>query len=71
MFFYRVNGIANIERSIPEVKRMAQLLKDGKISVAKRELDKIITPKLLDEARDLQKQMTKVSPSEMMRQFTM
>jgi hypothetical protein len=50
---------------------MAQLLKDGKISVAKRELDKIITPKLLDEARDLQKQMTKVSPSEMMRQFTM
>jgi hypothetical protein len=50
---------------------MAQLLKAERISEAKRELDSLITPKLLDEARNLQKQMTKVTPSEMMRQFTM
>lgn len=50
---------------------MAKLSRAEKITYAKRELDSLITPKVLSEARELQKQMGKVTASDMLKPFTM
>ena len=50
---------------------MAKLSRAEKITHAKKELDALITPKVLEDAKNLQKQMVKVTVSDMFKPFTM